>query len=194
MYSTLDGHPSFAIRSLGRQSGEMGKQDALRQGFSTHTTMEAGGQGGCARTERSQVVARSSHRLSGRAAAPEGPQDEFATGRRLRRVVPIGAVTVPVAVTGSVKPRLLDQVRDAIRTRHMSSRTEEAYVHWIRRYILFHRKRHPAEMGPTEITQFLTFTGRRTPGQCLRPRIRLWRRFCSCTDTCLDAIPVGSRG
>ena len=54
------------------------------------------------------------------------------------------------------KPKLLDQVHDAIRTRHMSLRTEEAYVHWIRRYILFHRKRHPAEMGPDEITQFLT--------------------------------------
>jgi hypothetical protein len=38
----------------------------------------------------------------------------------------------------------------------MSLRTQEAYVHWIRRYIFFHHKRHPAEMGPTEITQFLT--------------------------------------
>ncbi|MFI5395830.1 MAG: integron integrase [Candidatus Binatia bacterium] len=54
------------------------------------------------------------------------------------------------------RPRLLDQVRDAIRTRHMSLRTEEAYVHWIKQYILFHHKRHPAEMGPAEITQFLT--------------------------------------
>jgi integrase len=51
---------------------------------------------------------------------------------------------------------LLDQVRDAIRTRHYSYRTEEAYVGWIRRFILFHGKRHPAEMGPPEITQFLT--------------------------------------
>jgi len=54
------------------------------------------------------------------------------------------------------RPKLLDQVRDAIRTRHMSPRTEEAYVHWIRRFIFFHHKRHPAEMGPAEITQFLT--------------------------------------
>ncbi len=38
----------------------------------------------------------------------------------------------------------------------MSPRTEEAYVHWIRRYIFFHHKRHPAEMGPVEVTQFLT--------------------------------------
>jgi hypothetical protein len=40
------------------------------------------------------------------------------------------------------KPKLLDQVRDAIRTRHYSYRTEEAYVHWIRRYMFFHDKRH----------------------------------------------------
>ena len=45
------------------------------------------------------------------------------------------------------KPRLLDQVRQAIRTRHYSYRTEKAYVHWIKRYIFFHDKRHPAEMA-----------------------------------------------
>jgi integron integrase len=54
------------------------------------------------------------------------------------------------------KPKLLDQVRDAIRTRHYSYRTEEAYVHWIRRYILFHGKRHPAEMGAAEVSAFLS--------------------------------------
>jgi len=47
-------------------------------------------------------------------------------------------------------PRLLDQVRQAIRTRHYSPRTEKAYVGWIRRYILFHGKRHPRELrSPT---------------------------------------------
>lgn len=56
----------------------------------------------------------------------------------------------------TAKPRLLDQVRAAIRTRHYSYRTEETYVGWIRRFILFHGKRHPAEMGKTEITAFLT--------------------------------------
>ncbi len=53
-------------------------------------------------------------------------------------------------------PRLLDRVRGALRTRHFSLRTEKAYVGWIRRYILFHGKRHPAEMGAAEITQFLS--------------------------------------
>lgn len=45
------------------------------------------------------------------------------------------------------EPRLLDQVRDALRVRHYSLRTEEAYLHWIRRFILFHGERHPCEMG-----------------------------------------------
>jgi integron integrase len=58
--------------------------------------------------------------------------------------------------TGPAKPRLLDRVRLALRARHGSRRTEKTYVAWIRRYILFHGKRHPAEMGADEITQFLS--------------------------------------
>jgi len=55
------------------------------------------------------------------------------------------------------KPKkLLDQVRDALRLKHYSIRTENSYVDWIRRYILFHHKRHPAEMGAAEIEAFLT--------------------------------------
>jgi len=53
-------------------------------------------------------------------------------------------------------PRLLDRVREAIRARHYSRRTEKAYVHWIRRFIFFHDKRHPADMGSAEVTAFLT--------------------------------------
>jgi integrase len=52
--------------------------------------------------------------------------------------------------------RLLDRVRAELRTRHYSRRTEKAYVGWIRRYILFHGKRHPSEMGASEITAFLS--------------------------------------
>ena len=55
------------------------------------------------------------------------------------------------------KSSLLEMVRDAIRVRHYSIRTEHAYIDWIRRYILFHRKRHPAEMGAAEVGEFLTF-------------------------------------
>lgn len=53
------------------------------------------------------------------------------------------------------KPKLLEQVRIELRTRHYSRRTEEAYVGWIRRFILFHNKRHPNEMGAEEIKQYL---------------------------------------
>jgi site-specific recombinase XerD len=51
---------------------------------------------------------------------------------------------------------LLEKVRDRIRLKHYSIRTEQAYVDWIRRFIVFHGKRHPAEMGAPEIVQFLT--------------------------------------
>lgn len=54
------------------------------------------------------------------------------------------------------KPKLLDQVRQAIRTRHYSPRTEDTYVGWIKRFIFFHNKRHPAEMGEPEIGRFLS--------------------------------------
>ena len=54
------------------------------------------------------------------------------------------------------KPRLLDRVREALRVRHYSRRTEEAYVAWIRRYIFFHGKRHPAELSGPDVTRFLS--------------------------------------
>jgi hypothetical protein len=54
------------------------------------------------------------------------------------------------------RPRLLDRVRDAIHSRHYSRRTEKAYVGWVRRYILFHGKRHPAELGAAEVTAYLS--------------------------------------
>ena len=53
-------------------------------------------------------------------------------------------------------PRLLDQVREAIRVRGYSPKTAEAYVSWVRRFILFHRKRHPEQLGAEEVSTFLT--------------------------------------
>ena len=61
----------------------------------------------------------------------------------------------------SARPKLLDQVRAAIRLRHYSRRTEEPYVGWIRRYIVFHGKRHPLEMGAIEVAGFLTHLAER---------------------------------
>jgi len=53
--------------------------------------------------------------------------------------------------------KLLDQVRDTLRIRHYSYRTEQSYVDWIKRFILFHHKRHPKEMGGLEIEVFLAY-------------------------------------
>ena len=53
-------------------------------------------------------------------------------------------------------PKLLDQVRQAVRLRHFSPRTEESYVAWIRRYVRFHALRHPRELGAADVTRFLT--------------------------------------
>lgn len=54
------------------------------------------------------------------------------------------------------KTKLLDQVRSAVRMRHYSLGTEKSYIQWIKRFIYFHGKRHPAEMGEPEITAFLS--------------------------------------
>jgi integron integrase len=57
----------------------------------------------------------------------------------------------------SAKPKLLDQLRDRIRLKHYSRRTEDVYLDWAKRYILYHNKRHPQEMGKKEIEGFLTY-------------------------------------
>ena len=71
------------------------------------------------------------------------------------------ALAPPTVDTGEIPataspPRLLDQLRRAIRVRHYSIRTEATYVDWVRRFILFHDKRHPQELGAPEVAAFLT--------------------------------------
>ena len=83
---------------------------------------------------------------------------------------------------GPSAPRLLDRVRAAVRIRHYSRRTEKAYVAWIRRFILFHGKRHPADMSAPELTQFLNslavdgHVAASTQNQALRAAIPVPRR------------------
>jgi integron integrase len=78
-------------------------------------------------------------------------------------------------------PRLLDRLRQAIRVRHYSRRTEQAYVHWVRRFVLFHGKRHPARMGAPEVGEFLSFLAVRegvaasTQNQALNALVFLYR-------------------
>ena len=74
----------------------------------------------------------------------------------LRRAQRPSADRAPGSGTPTVKPRLLDQVRLALRARHLSPRTERAYVGWIRRFILFHQKRHPSTMAEPEVASFLS--------------------------------------
>jgi site-specific recombinase XerD len=81
------------------------------------------------------------------------------------------------------KPKLLDQVRQAIRTRHYSPRTEETYVHWIKRFIFFHNKRHPSDMAEPEIARFLSnlatesHVSASTQNQALNAVLFLYRQF-----------------
>jgi integron integrase len=83
--------------------------------------------------------------------------------------------------TSPAEHGLLDRVRDAIRLRHYSRSTEKSYLHWIRRFILFHGKRHPRAMGEEEISRFLTdlATARRvsssTQNQALSAILFLYR-------------------
>ena len=96
-------------------------------------------------------------------------------------------------------PKLLDRVRDAIRTRHYSYRTEEAYVGWIRRFILFHNKRHPAEMGKAEIQQFLTALAVKrnvaasTQNQALAALLFLYKDVLECDPGWLDDVVRAKR-
>lgn len=77
--------------------------------------------------------------------------------------------------------KLLEQARDILRTKHYSYRTEETYIDWMRRYILYHRKRHPDEMGTDEVQAFITHlatdrdTAASTQNQALSAVLFLYR-------------------
>ncbi len=80
------------------------------------------------------------------------------------------------------KPKLLEQVRQRIRTKHYSLSTEKTYVQWVKQFILFHNKRHPKEMGNKEINAFLTYpvvkrrVASSTPNQALCAIIFLYKQ------------------
>jgi len=92
------------------------------------------------------------------------------------------------------KPRLLELVRDAIRRRHYSRRTEESYVHWIKRFIYFSGKRHPAQMGAEEVTAFLNHLARErkvaanTQNQALSALLFLYKEALGTPLPWLDAL------
>jgi len=91
--------------------------------------------------------------------------------------------------------KLLDQVRDVLRLKHYSIRTEESYVDWIKRFILFHNKRHPQDMGRAEVEAFLTHLAVRgnvaasTQNQALSALLFLYREVLKIEfDAPLDAV------
>ena len=99
----------------------------------------------------------------------------------------------------ALKPRLLDQVRDCLRRRHYSLRTEKVYLGWIRRFILFHDKRHPAEMGAPEVTAFLSHLARHdrvaasTQNQALSSLLFLYRNVLASPLSWLDDMEHAKR-
>jgi integron integrase len=92
------------------------------------------------------------------------------------------------------RARLLDQVRDAIRRRHYSFRTEDTYVHWIKRFIFFSNRRHPAELGAAEVTAFLNYLARKraiaasTQNQALSALLFLYREVLAMPLPWLDEL------
>jgi hypothetical protein len=69
----------------------------------------------------------------------------------------LSAMAIESHVRPPDKPKLLDEIRSFMRARRYSLRTEQAYLDWIRRFILFHGKKHPNDMAEEELTAFLTY-------------------------------------
>jgi integron integrase len=97
------------------------------------------------------------------------------------------------------KPRLLDHVRERCRVKHYSLRTEQVYVHWIKRFIFFHGKRHPREMAAPEVEAFLTDLATRkkvsasTQNQALAALLFLYRDVLGIELPWLDGVTRAKR-
>ena len=91
---------------------------------------------------------------------------------------------LPDKSTTTKSPKLLDQVRDKLRVKHYAIRTEQTYVDWIKRYIFFHDKRHPQEMGASEVEAFLSHlaversVSASTQNQAKSALLFLYKRYC----------------
>jgi integron integrase len=105
----------------------------------------------------------------------------------------------PVQPPADRPPRLLDQLRHALRLRHYSRRTEEAYVLWVRRFIVFHGKRHPRELGAAEVERFLTHLATRdnvaasTQNQALSALLFLYKEVLGTELPWMDSIVRAKR-
>ena len=96
-------------------------------------------------------------------------------------------------------PRLLDQMREALRLRHYSLRTEQAYLHWTKRFIYFHGKRHPRDLGPREVEAFLSHlaveggVSASTQGQALAALLFLYKQVLGVDLPWLDEVVRAKR-
>ena len=96
--------------------------------------------------------------------------------------------------------RLLDQVREVMRVKHYSIRTEQAYIRWIKKFILFHGKRHPGELGEPEVEAFLTWlaternVAKSTQNQAFNALIFLYREVLRAPlEGRIDAVRSGKK-
>lgn len=98
-----------------------------------------------------------------------------------------------LAQTGN-QPRLMDRVRASMRVAHYALSTERSYCHWIRRYILHHGKRHPADMGAAEVEAFLSYlataenVSAKTQNQAMHAVLYLYKRVLGVDLPWLDGI------
>lgn len=96
-------------------------------------------------------------------------------------------------------PKLLDQVRERIRVKHCSLRTEDAYLHWIRRFIRFHGVKHPRELGGAEVETFLSYLATQgrvaasTQNQALSALLFLYREVLAVDLPWLDGVVRAKR-
>lgn len=106
---------------------------------------------------------------------------------------------VPPPILSAPRPKLMDRVRSAIRLRHYSPRTEKVYAFWIRRFLAFHRMRHPMEMGTPEVAGFLTSLAERervsasTQNQAFSALLFLYREVLSQPLAGLETVPRAKR-
>jgi len=106
-----------------------------------------------------------------------------------------GEVSTQPASAQRTEPKLLDRVREAVRLRHYSRRTEEAYVTWIRRFIIFHGKKHPSLLGKDEIVRYLTWlavqqhVSASTQNQALSALLFLYRQVLQVDPGAIDHFP-----
>ena len=95
--------------------------------------------------------------------------------------------------------KLLDEVRDTLRVHHYAMKTEKSYVQWIKRFILFHKKRHPLDMGKPEVEEFLTWLAVKrqvapsTQNQALQALLFLYRKVLNIELAWLDDVVRAKR-